>query len=145
MQAVKDLKIERVMKGVLNLLVLIVSFVIYFVLLNVKMATEADMVAKRAEFLMCMGMRKKERKALIRKELLRYYYLFPTVIAVVLALFYTAAVIIARQYGKADIFAYIKGMIPLWTVSLMGMGVIVMIRVTMYIRRAEGEDEKDGR
>ncbi len=145
MQAVKDLKIERVMKGVLNLLVLIVSFVIYFVLLNVKMATEADMVAKRAEFLMCMGMREKERKALIRKELLRYYYLFPTVIAVVLALFYTAAVIIARQYGKADIFAYIKGMIPLWTVSLMGMGVIVMIRVTMYIRRAEGEDEKDGR
>lgn len=140
-QAVSDLKTERLMKTALNLLVMIVSFFIYFVLLNVKMATEADLTAKRTEFLTCMGMRKKERKALVRKELLRYYYLFPTGAAAALALLFTAAVFLARKYTGEDILHYIRAAVPVWAVSLLSIGVLVVIRVTVYVRRAEEKDE----
>ena len=136
-QAVLDLRTERLMKTALNLLVMIVSFLIYFVFLNVKMATEADLTAKRTEFLTCMGMRRKERKALVRNELLRYYYLFPTGAAAALALLFTAAVFLARQYTRADILHYIRAAVPVWAVSLLSIGILVVIRVTVYIRRAE--------
>ncbi|MBC5742031.1 hypothetical protein FMM74_000165 [Lachnospiraceae bacterium MD308] len=136
-QAVLDLRTERLMKTALNLLVMIVSFLIYFVFLNVKMATEADLTAKRTEFLTCMGMRRKERKALVRNELLRYYYLFPTGAAAALALLFTAAVFLARQYTRADILHYIRAAVPVWAVSLLSVGILVVIRVTVYIRRAE--------
>lgn len=140
-QAVQNLKVERLMKVTMNLLVLIVSFVVYLVLLNVKMATEADMVSGRAEFLTCMGMRAGERKALIRRELMRYYYLLPTAIAAALAVIYTAAVFLARQYTKADMAHYIKVMIPLWAVSLFIVGAAVTVRVAVYIQKAEGKGE----
>lgn len=136
-QAVKNLKVERLMKVTMNTLVLVVSFILYLVLLNVKMATEADIVAGRAEFLMCMGMRKKERRAVIRTELLRYYYLLPTAVAAALAVVYTAAVFLARQYTKADMLHYIKLMVPLWAVSMVIVGAVVTVRVAMYIRKAE--------
>lgn len=89
--AVQRLKTERTMKITMNLLVLIVFFVVYLVLLAVKMATEADMTAERARFLMCMGMRRKERKTLIGKELLYYYYMLPTVISIGFSVIFTAA------------------------------------------------------
>lgn len=144
-EAVRRLKTERVMKITMNLLVMLVSLFVYLVLLGVKMATESDMVLRRAEFLNCMGMRQKERKNLIRKELLRYYYLLPTVIAAGFAVIYTAAVFLARQYEKKDILAYIRLMIPVWAGSLAAVSVIVLAAVEIYVRESERKGVRDGR
>ena len=68
---------------------------------------------------------------------MRYYYLFPTGAAAALALLFTAAVFLARQYTRADILHYIRAAVPVWAVSLLSVGILVVIRVTVYIRRAE--------
>ena len=52
-----DFNMGRSMKKAMNGLVMLVSLTVYLVLLNVKMATESDMAARRMEFLQCMGMR----------------------------------------------------------------------------------------
>lgn len=140
--AIQRLRTERTMKITMNFLVLIVSFAVYLVLLGVKMATEADMTARRAEFLTCMGMREKERRRLVRKELLRYYYLFPTAIAAVLAVIFTIAVFLARQYTKADMLDYVKLMIPVWAAGLVCVGAAVWILVAAYVRKSERREAR---
>ena len=144
-QAVSNLAVERVMKKAMNGLVMLVSLTVYLVLLNVKMATESDMAARRMEFLQCMGMRAGERRRLLRKELLRYYYLLPTAVAVGSAGAFTAAVFLARQYTRADRLRYIKFMAPMWAVCLGAIGMIVVGMVEVYVRKAEGKGEKNGK
>ena len=109
------------------------------------MATESGMAARRTEFLICMGMCRKERRALIRRELLRYCYLVPTVIAAGLAGIFTAAVFHARQYTMADCLGYLKGMVPMWAVCLGAVGILVFGMVERYVRKAEGKGERDGK
>lgn len=136
-EAVQNLRTERVMKITMNLLLMIVFFGIYLILLSVKMATESDMVTRRSEFLMCMGMRKNVRKALLRKELFRYYYILPTITGSFCAALYTTAVFCARQYTKEDILKYLRIMVPLWVTCLSAVGVIVFCMVTVYVRKSE--------
>ncbi len=136
-QEVQNLRVERFMKAVMNGLVLIVSLTVYLVLLNVKMATESDMVSRRMEFLQCMGMRQKERRRLLKRELLRYFYILPTAAAVGSAGVFTAAVFLARQYTRADCLGYLKGMVPVWAVCLVSVGGAVLVQVQLYVRKAE--------
>ncbi len=144
-EALRKLKTERVMKITMNFLVMMISLFVYLVLLGVKMATESGMAARRTEFLICMGMCRKERRALIRRELLRYCYLVPTVIAAGLAGIFTAAVFLARQYTMADCLGYLKGMVPMWAVCLGAVGILVFGMVERYVRKAEGKGERDGK
>ena len=134
-QAVSNLAVERVMKKAMNGLVMLVSLTVYLVLLNVKMATESDMAARRMEFLQCI----------LRKELLRYYYLLPTAVAMGSAGAFTAAVFLARQYTRADRLRYINLMAPMWAVCLGAIGMIVVGMVEVYVRKAEGKGEKNGK
>ena len=105
----------------------------------------SDLAARRMEFLQCMGMRAGERRRLLRKELLRYYYLLPTAVAVGSAGAFTAAVFLARQYTRADRLRYIKLMAPMWAVCLGAIGMIVVGMVEVYVRKAEGKGEKNGK
>lgn len=144
-EAVHKLKTERVMKVTMNLSVMIVSLFVYLVLFGVKMATEADMAARRSEFLTCMGMRAGERRGLIRREVLRYYYLLSTVVSVGFAVIYTGAVFWARQYTRAERFLYLKLMVPVWAVSLGVLGATVLLMAERHVRRSEGKGVRDGR
>lgn len=83
-----DFNMGRSMKKAMNGLVMLVSLTVYLVLLNVKMATESDMAARRMEFLQCMGMR---------------------------------------------------------AVCLGAIGMIVVGMVEVYVRKAEGKGEKNGK
>ena len=140
-EAIRRLRTERVMKITMNLSLLSVSLFVYLVLLSVKMATEADMVIKRAVFLNCMGMRQKERRGLIRKELLCYYYLLPVTVAAGSAAVYTAAVFYARQYTGEDILAYLRLMALVWAVSLAVTGAAAFVMTEMYVQKAERRKE----
>lgn len=143
--AVQNLKVERVMKVTMNFLVLAVALMVYLVLFNVKLAAESDETLRRMEFIQCMGMRRKERTGILRKELLRYYYLLPTAIAAGLAIAYTAAVFLARQYTKEDCLGCIKRMVPMWVVCLAAVGTFAFGMVEIYVRKAEGKGEKNGK
>ena len=141
--AVSNLATERLMKITMNGLVIVLFFVMNLMLVLIKMLSEMDLNKKRAEFLNCMGMYRKDRIRLIRKEIFEYFYLLPTSVAAGLAVIFTALVFHARMYTKADIFAYLKMMLPMWGVYLIAMSVIMWMMVTIYAYKVEGR--KDGR
>jgi len=97
---------------------------------------------RRARFLECMGMRRKERIGIIRRELLCYYYVLPMVLAMIFALLYTGAVFCARLYQPDDIHNYIRIMAPLWGICISVSGVVIWCLVTIYVYKVEGKDER---
>lgn len=141
-EAMESLKTERLMKKIMNLMVIIVFLLAYVGLLSVKMATESDMVLRRTEFFTCIGMKKKERKKLIKRELLNYYYFFPTLAAVICAFLYVIAVFCARQYQEMDILRYIGIMVPIWCGCLVSAGMMTVCLVAVYVWKSERKNEK---
>lgn len=135
--AVQKLRTERIMKSVMNGLMFVLFVLIYFVLLIVKVLMERESVLKRSEFLMCMGMRKKDRKRLIRLELFRYFYVLPSMMAAAGAGIFTALVFQARQYQAGDIVRYLQFALPLWAACLAVTGGAVGAGLFWYACKVE--------
>ncbi len=132
-----NLKMERVMKIAVNTLIIVLFFAMTLVLMLVKMLSELDMNQQKAEFLKRMGMRKKERVRLAKREIFRYFYMIPTVIGVFFSIIFTVVLFGARMYTQADISNYLVKMIPLWGVYLAVLTVAMWIMVTIYERWIE--------
>lgn len=135
--AVKKLNSERILRVTMNLFVIILFFVMRLVLILIKILSEKDENEKRLEFLTCMGMRQKNRIRLVRKELLRYYFIFPIGIAIGVAIIFTRAVFQARIYTAMDIIAYLKIMIPLWSAYFTILLIILYVMVSIYVYKME--------
>ncbi len=137
--AVQKLRTERIMKCVMNGLMFVLFLLIYFVLLIVKVLMERRAVLRRSEFLMCMGMRRKDRMRLVRRELFRYFYVLPGGIAAAGAGVFTALVFSARKYRAEDVLGYLRIGAPLWAVCLMVTGGCVGAGLFWYAYRVERE------
>ncbi|EOS69636.1 hypothetical protein C818_02417 [Lachnospiraceae bacterium MD308] len=135
--AVQKLRTERIMKSVMNGLMFFLFVLIYFVLLIVKVLMERESVLRRSEFLMCMGMREKDRKRLIRSELFRYFYVLPGLTAAAGAAVFTVLVFQARQYQAEDMVRYLRLVLPLWAACLAVTGGCVGAGLLGYARRVE--------
>ncbi|MCI8710602.1 MAG: hypothetical protein HFG98_14005, partial [Dorea sp.] len=135
--AVQKLRTERIMKSVMNGLMFFLFVLIYFVLLIVKVLMERESVLRRSEFLMCMGMREKDRKRLIRSELFRYFYVLPGLTAAAGAVVFTVLVFQARQYQAEDMVRYLRLALPLWAACLAVTGGCVGAGLLGYARRVE--------
>ncbi len=134
---VQKLRTERIMKCMMNVLMFIMFLLIYFVLLTVKILMERGIVSRRSEFLVCMGMKEKERKCLIRSELFRYFYVLPVIIAMGSAGVFTVLVFYARQYQPEDIKRYFEIALPLWIGCLVVTGIIIRGMITGYAYKVE--------
>lgn len=141
--SMKNLTRERVMKVTMNVLLIVLFFVMNLILVLIKMLSEMDLNRRRAEFLNRMGMRKKDRIRLVKKEVSRYFYLLPISISVVFAGIFTIIVFHARMYTKLNVFAYLKIMFPVWGIYLSALTVAMWMMSTIYAYRVEGR--KDGR
>lgn len=130
--AVLKLRTERIMKTTLNVMMFGVFVAVYFVLLIVKILMERQVIRKRTEFLRCMGMKKKDRKHLIFREVYYYYYLLPAVTAISGTLIFTGLVFYARQYRMEDMKAYLGYAVPLWGVTLVIAGVVTGAALKRY-------------
>lgn len=137
-ETIESIHTERAMKLIMNSAAVGVFFLMNLMVLIVKMLSERDLNVKRAEFLECMGMYKKSRKKLIQGEILKYYILLPFVIASILAVIYTAAVVTARMYTKADILNYVKYYIPVYLIYMIVHLIVSYIASTVYAHRVEG-------
>lgn len=135
--SVQKLRTERIMKSVMNGLMFILFVLIYLVLLIVKVLMERESVLRRSEFLVCMGMRERDRKRLIRTELFRYFYALPGIIAAAGAGIFTALVFQARQYETADIVNYLRLVLPLWAACLIATGGAVGAGLFWYAHKVE--------
>ena len=136
---IKNLQTERFMKMVMNTLVIAIFFIMNIILVSIKMLSELDPNRRRADFLTCMGMYKKDRDKLIIKEVLVDHHLIPLVISMVSALAFTFVVFHARIYTAADIQNYIKLMVPMWAAYILGSTAVIGILAVIYARTVEGK------
>jgi len=136
---VNNLETERFMKMVMNILVIGIFFIMNIILVSIKMLSELDPNRRRADFLTCMGMYKKDRDKLIIKEVLVDHHLIPLVISMMSALAFTFIVFHARMYSAADIMNYMKLMIPMWAAYILGSTVVIGILAMLYARTVEGK------
>ena len=134
---VKNILTERFMKITMNGLAIIVFFVMNLMLIIIKMLSEMELNLRRTEFLTCMGMRKKERIRLMRREFLQYYYFIPFGMAAVSAAIYVACTIHARMYSAEYIKEYLENAIPMWMVYFAISTVMMWIVTTIYAHRME--------
>jgi len=137
--AIKNLQTERLMKITMNSLVILVFFFMNILLVIIKLLSEMELNIRRTEFLNCMGMRKKERIRLMRKELFHHYYLIPAGAAAVFASVYTVCVIHARMYNLVDIKAVLENMIPMWVGYFILSTLVMWVVTTIYSHRMEGK------
>lgn len=142
-ESIKNIMTERVMKTIMNPLVMILFIAMNVMLLIIKMLSEIDMDCRRFAFLTCMGMCKKDRIKLIKKEMFRYYYVLPMCLSLTLASIFTFVVFRARIYTEMDVVNYLKYYIPGIFVYLIAATVIAVVLMTMYAYRVE--EKKDGR
>lgn len=136
---INNIQTERFMKMVMNTLVIAIFFIMNIILVSIKMLSELDPNRRRADFLTCMGMYKKDRDKLIIKEILVDHHLIPLIISMISALAYTFVVFHGRMYTAADIQDYMKLMIPMWAVYIIGSTVVIGALSMIYARTVEGK------
>lgn len=136
---VNNLQTEKYMKMVTNILVIAIFFIMNIILVAIKMLSERDANRRRADFLTCMGMYKKDRDKLIMKEILVDHHLIPLVISMICALAFTFVVFHARMYTAADIQNYLKLMVPMWAAYIFGSTVVIGALSVLYARAVEGK------
>ena len=136
---IQNLQTERYMKMVMNILVIVIFMIMNIILVSIKMLSELDPKRRRADFLTCMGMYKKDRDKLIIKEVLVDLHLLPMIISMAVSLAFTFVVFYARMYNLADIQNYLKYMIPMWAAYILASTVIISILSIIYARTVEGK------
>ena len=124
--AVADIKTERATKQIVNIFVISAMAIASMFLLYVKALSELEDKKNRADFLKCMGMKKKERMRLLQHELYVFYRI-PMEVAVVVMVLYMLATFHARMYNLSVQKAYVKNCIGLW------LGYVVLEWIFIWI------------
>ncbi len=138
--AIDDMKTEHVMKQIVNFSVVIVLVMTSVFLIYVKTISEMDEKKKRADFLKCMGMRKKERIRILKGELYLFYRV-PALITVAATIFFTAATFHARMYTGEVIKAYLRNAVWIWIGWILIEGAFVVVLGQWFVRKVEGKNE----
>ena len=136
-EAVKNLETERIMKITMNTLVIFLFFFMNIMLITIKMLSEKEQNEKRAEFLNCMGMRRKERIKFLKKELMCYYGSLPMIIAILFAGIFVVLVFRIRMYTLIDIKSYYTNMGIFWGSYTVLNTLILWLISTIYAHKIE--------
>ena len=138
--AVADMKTERATKQIVNIFVISAMAIASMFLVFVKVLSELEDKKNRADFLKCMGMKKKERKHLLQHELYVFYRI-PMGVAVVVTALYTVATFHARMYSLNVQKAYVKNCIGLWLGYVVLEWIFIWILGKFLIKKVETNEE----
>ena len=138
--AVADIKTERATKQIVNIFVISAMAIASMFLLYVKALSELEDKKNRADFLKCMGMKKKERMRLLQHELYVFYRI-PMEVAVVVMVLYTLATFHARMYNLSVQKAYVKNCIGLWLGYVVLEWIFIWILGKFLIKKVETNEE----
>lgn len=134
--AMFHMEAEIHMQETMAKLLICIFFVAELLLLGIKMMTEKKMSVRRTEFLNCMGMRKKERRRLVRWEMGVYY----SIVAACSAGISTAllfATFHARLYTAEDIKMILAKLLPFGILELAVLGILMWMLTEWNIRQVE--------
>lgn len=138
--AVADIKTERATKQIVNIFVISAMAIASMFLLYVKALSELEDKKNRADFLKCMGMKKKERMRLLQHELYVFYRI-PMEVAVVVMVLYMLATFHARMYNLSVQKAYVKNCIGLWLGYVVLEWIFIWILGKFLIKKVETNEE----
>lgn len=127
---------ELNMQDVMGRLLICIFFAAGLLLLGIKMMTEKKMIVRRTEFLNCMGMRKKDRRWLIRWEM-GMYYLTVSVLSAGISIALLFAAFHARLYTAQDIKAILGKILPFGVLELAALGILIWMLTEWNIRQIE--------
>ena len=82
-------------------------------------------------------MKKKERRSLMKKEVIQYFQILPIIISAGVAAIFTAATFIARMYSVDEIILYLKYMAVIWSGYIVASTVFVWLIVTIHTVKLE--------
>ena len=97
---------ERILECVMNGFVLIILSVISMLLLHMKVQMELPDMRKRYQFMNRLGMNRRERICIEKKEISRFVTI-PSVIAVIVTVLYSGIVFGLRDYHLNDVKNYV--------------------------------------
>lgn len=137
---IQDIKSERFMKLIVNLFIIIVLAVTGMIFLLIKTISEVEEKKERSVFLKQMGMRRKERIYLLKKELYIFFQI-PFVIATIGTVSFTAATFYVRMYTFEVIKQYLIRSILIWAIYFFVQWIFIWILGKFVIRKAEGKYE----
>ncbi len=127
---------ELQMRQTMAVLLSAIFFAASVLLLGIKMMTEKRVNIRRAQFLNCMGMKRKERTALLRSEI-RVYYILTVIFSGVLSVGLVLGSLHARLYTEADAERLLRMIVPPAVCELVLFGAAVCILTEWNIRRIE--------
>lgn len=141
-QMIKDTESERLLKIVVSVFEIVMLVISTILIISLKFVFEYDELKERYQLLFRIGMRKKERRQVLRKEI-KIFFIIPIVIAAVLAAGVTVGMFKLRMYGKTQVLEYLKCAIYVWGgYMLIQIGVYQWIKRKLY--RIIGENEIGG-
>ena len=114
-EAVKKRQMERILECVMNGFVLIILSVISMLLLHMKVQMELPDMRKRYQFMNRLGMNRRERICIEKKEISRFVTI-PSVIAVIVTVLYSGIVFGLRDYHLNDVKNYVINAGVLWII-----------------------------
>jgi len=132
----EDVKAERIIRVAVNVFISCILFTAGILMLYLKTESEMEERKRKQEFLVCMGMGRKERVRLLRRELGSFFWR-PLILATVVTAFFTAAMWHVRCYGPEACVNYLKvwGILYAGYVAVLAIGMEWLKRYV--IRRVE--------
>lgn len=138
--AVIDWETEYMLKLIINVTMILAMLLISMFLMVIKMLSEMHEKKMRAEFLKCMGMQRKERIRLLKKEIYLFYKL-PILVSMIVTVYFTLATFRARMYGFSVRIAYLKNAMWIWGIYFLIQILFAKSLSQFVIRRVEEKDE----
>lgn len=136
-EGVNVLRTERLMRVVMNFMILILFFVMNLMLIVIKLLSEKELRQRRSVFLHRMGMRTKERRSLMKREVINYFQILPIIISAGAAAVFTVSTFIARMYSVDEIMLYVKYMAIIWSGYMAASTMLVWLIVTIHTAKLE--------
>lgn len=138
-QLVKERTGENIMNIVSNGLIVFILMLVSTVLMYIKSESELSERIRKHEYLRCLGMSRKERIKLLKKER-SVFVIIPMVLGTVFSIIFTLMIWNLRQYSQAVCIEYMKCFALLFVVNLIIQVVGTRFFEFMSIIKIEGKN-----
>ena len=137
-QMIRDTESERYLRTTVWMFSLLMAGVCGIFLVLEKFLLEMEDTVEKYRFLHIMGMRKKERKKILGREL-RMFWQIPLLIAGAGTLIFTGILFSLRMYTTGDILAYLKYAVIIWAVYWLCQILLFAWLERTFLAKAEEE------
>lgn len=139
-QMIQDTKSERYLKIVVWIFVILAISLSGILLILLKFVFEMDNLVNKYQFLSCLGMRNREIKKELRREMAPFWCA-PCIVSVVSTALFTGITFRLRDFDAFAVHGYIRAAIWIWLLYwLVQAGCFVMIKQVLLRKIQEGQE-----